>query len=336
VRVRFGVGAIVTVLLAAAAWANWNDTSTGMDLTSLPAFPLTKVRSGLLGNNARVQFDGFVAMMRGPADGPAVDEAVLSGTGKSGKRWAVHFPLVAFDQVYRGDLDGNGTPDYVVIGASPYWNGRLAPPGRIIVLLLDQQGLPVPFEAPLYDDLGPRHVVDVLHDGRARLALAAYDENGWDNRSSVFCSGHWITDLFEPAGLNWQGFQGTAGGTTFPFVHRWTYWPDCNDPPPEPWKEVIRTGQYSTASADITSVRIAEGDTLAVKLIPPSVCEGVSIGSVVYDQHSRREVALVANTEYRAELVARIQAEKADVTLRGVYRSPDGRSCRANLLWASK
>jgi hypothetical protein len=333
---RLAAGSVSTVLIAAAAWANWNDTSTGIDLKSLSAFPLTKVRSGLLRNNARVQFDGFVARTGGPADGPAVDEVVLSGTGKSGEGWTVHFSLVAFDQVYRGDLDGNGTQDYVVFGGSPYFNGRLAPPGRITVLLMDQQGLPVPFESPLYDDTGPLHVVDVLHDGRARLALGAYDENGWDNRSSGFCSGHWITDLYEPAGLNWQGFQGTAEGTTFPFVHRWTYWPDCNDPPPEPWKEVIHTGQYSTASADITSVRVAEGDTLAVKLIPSSGCEGVSIGSVVYDQRSRREVALVANTESRAELVARIRAEKADVTLRGVYRSPDDRSCRANLLWAKK
>lgn len=129
-----------------------------------------------------------------------------------------------------------------MIGGPPYGNGRLAPPGRITALLLDQQGLPVPFEAPLYDDLGPRHVVDVLHNGRARLALGAYDENGWDNRSGVFCSGHWVTDLYEPNGFYWQGFLGAVGGITFPLVHRWTYWPDCNNPLPEPWKELVRTG----------------------------------------------------------------------------------------------
>ena len=132
--------AISTVLIAAAAWAGWNDTSTGIDLTSLPAFPLTRVRSGLLGNNARVQFDGLVARMSGPADGPAVDEVVLSGTGKSGKGWTVHFSLVAFDEVYRGDLDGNGTQDYLMVGGTSFWSGRLAPPGRSWLVAMDQQG----------------------------------------------------------------------------------------------------------------------------------------------------------------------------------------------------
>jgi hypothetical protein len=333
---KLAAAAISTVLIAAVAWANWNDTSTGIDLTSLPAFPLIRVRSGLLGNNSRVQFDGLVARMRGPVDGPAVDEVVLSGTGKSGKAWAVHFSLVAFDQVYRGDLDGNGTQDYVVIGGSPYWNGRLAPLGRMTVLLMDQQGLPVPFEAPLYDDLGPRHVVDLLHDGRARLVLGAYDENEWDNRNSGFCSGHWVTDLYETAGLDWQDFHGTAGVTTFPFVHRWTYWPKCNEPPPVPWEEMTRTGQYSTATVGVAAARVAEGDTLAVKLTPPSGCEGFSIGSVVYDQRSQRETALAANSDYRADLVGRIGDDEADVSLRGVHRSPDGRFCSANLLWAAK
>lgn len=79
-----------------------------------------------------------------------------------------------------------------------------------------------------------------------------------------------------------------------------------------------------------------EGDTLAVKLIPSSGCEAFSIGSVVYNQRSRREVALVANTEYRAALLDRIQNDKADVTLHGVYRDPGGRSCGATLLWAGK
>jgi hypothetical protein len=332
---RLAAAAISMLAIAAAAWANWNDTSTGIDLKSLPAFPLTKVRSGLLKAGEQARFDGLLARIVGPADRPAVDEVVLSGTGKSGKRWAAHFGWPAFDEVYRGDLDGNSTQDYVMIGGSPYWNGRLAPSGRISVLLMDPQGLPVPFEAPLYDDLGPRHVVDVFQDGHARLALGAYDENGWDNRNSVFCSGHWITDLYEPAGLNWEGFAGTVEGTTFPFVHRWTYWPECNEPPPIPWKEVIRTGQDSTESVDIRSVRLEKSDAGWAKLAPTDGCEDISVGTVVYDQRSRREIALAANSGYQDDLMERILADNAEVTLDGVQRR-DGKNCTVNLLWASK
>jgi hypothetical protein len=43
--------------------------------------------------------------------------------GKSGKRWEAHFR--SMDEVWRGDLDGNGTPDYVFFGAGPYFNGRV-------------------------------------------------------------------------------------------------------------------------------------------------------------------------------------------------------------------
>jgi hypothetical protein len=332
---RLAIGAISTAFIAAAAWANWNDTSTGIDLASLPTFPLTKIRSSLLKDGEQVRFDGLVARMRGSADGPAVDEVVLQGTAKSGKRWAVHFGWVAFDEVYRGDLDGNGTQDYVVIGRSPYGNGRLAPPRRMTALLMDAWGLPVPFEAPLYDDLGPRHVVDALHNGHAQLALGAYDENGWDNRNSVFCSGHWATDLYEPTGLAWRAFAGAASGVTFPLVHRWTYWPECNEPPPVPWKEVTRTGRYSTASIDATSARLEKSDAGWAQLAPAAGCEDFGVGTIVYDQRSRREVALAAKSDYGSDLMERILADKADVTLRGVQR-PNGSYCTANLLWASK
>lgn len=327
-------GALVPLFVAVAS-ANWNDTSTGIDLTRLPAFPLTKVRSGTLKAGVQVTFDGMVAKMVGPPGAPAVDKTVLQGRGKSGKPWSVHFAWIAFDQVYRGDLDGNGVPDYVVIGGSPYWNGRLAPPGRITVLLMDTQGLPVPFEAPLYDDLGPRHVVDVLHDGRARLALGSYDENEWDDRNSVFCSGHWVTDLYETNTLNWQPFQGTAAGVAFPLVHRWTYWPKCNDAPPAAWKEMVYTGQYSTASPDVRT-RLEKSGAGWATVAPTADCGNIGTGTIVYDRRSRRDIALASGSGYQGGLQERILADGASVTLRGVYRQADGRNCSANLLWAAK
>lgn len=95
--------------------------------------------------------------------------------------------------------------------------------------------------------------------------------------------------------------------------------------------------RHSTVSTDVASVRISKVESFdMVRFVPASGCDGYLIGSVVYDHPSRREIALVANSNYRENLLSRIQSDKADVTLRGVYRYPDHRFCRANLLWASK
>ena len=48
-------------ILLAAVHANWNDTSTGIDLRKLRQFPLTKVRSGQLKPGMRTRFDGIDA-----------------------------------------------------------------------------------------------------------------------------------------------------------------------------------------------------------------------------------------------------------------------------------
>jgi len=334
VRRKLAAGAIATALAAAAAWANWNDTSTGIDLTQLPAFPLTKVRSGWLRDREQVRFDGLTATMIGPTG--AVGEVSLQGASRSGKRWTTHFRWIAFDHVYRGDPDANGTQDYIVFGSTGN-TLRRTPPRGAIVLLLDRQGLPVPFSAGLYDELGPEHVVDLNHNGRAGLLVSTPDEEPWDNRSGFGCSGHWVTDVYEAADLNWREFKGPVAGLTFPFVLGWTDGPQCNPPgPSEPWKPNIRTGQCSTASADVTSARVAKSSAGWVDLAPASKCQSFNVGTVIYDQRSRREIAIGWLPNYQDDLLARIQADKADVTLRGVYRQPDGKYCSANLLWATK
>src|SRR5579883_1596254 len=51
--------ALFVALCLGLAPANWNDTSTGIDLNKLPHFPLTKIRSGWLKDGARTKFDGI-------------------------------------------------------------------------------------------------------------------------------------------------------------------------------------------------------------------------------------------------------------------------------------
>jgi hypothetical protein len=335
VRKRLAAIGIATILVTAIASANWSDTSTGIDLTHLPAFPLTKIRSGLLKDGQRVRFDKFVARAVGPTG--AVGEVSLEGTAKSGRKWAVHFSWIAFDEVYRGDLDRNGTQDYLVFGSTGNILRR-TPPRGAIVLLMDRQGLPVPFKAGLYDQFGPEHVVDLDHNGRAGLLVSTPDEEPWDNRSGFGCSGHWVTDLYEPVDLNWRAFAGSAAKIDFPFVLRWADGPDCDPPgPTQPWNPTIRTGQDSTASADIDAARVAEaGPFGGVKLSPASGCEAINIGAVVYDRQNRRDVELTDKSTHFEDLLNRIRTDKAKVTLRGIHRQPDGRFCSANLLWASK
>ncbi len=174
-RKRLAAIGVATILATAAAWADWSDTSAGIEITQLPAFPLTKVRSGLLQNAEDVHFDGLVARMIGPTG--AIGEVSLEGAAKAGKRWAVRFSWISFNEVYRGDLDGNRTQDYIVFGSTGNML-RLTRPRGAIVLLMDTQGLPVPFKAGLFDQWGPEHVVGLKHNGRAPRFCGKYARRG--------------------------------------------------------------------------------------------------------------------------------------------------------------
>src|ERR1700730_5128174 len=105
---------------AVLLFANWNDTSRGIDVDRLQPFPLTAIRAGLLSDGQSVTFDALVARDHG-------GEVILRWKAASGKSWVAHFGEVAFDQIYRSDLDGNGKPDYIVYGLFPFCNGRTAP-----------------------------------------------------------------------------------------------------------------------------------------------------------------------------------------------------------------
>ena len=103
-------------------------------------------------------------------------------------------------------------------------NGLPRPVWNMIVLLMDKEGLPSPFERALYDDLGPRHVVDLLHDGRAQLVDSFYDEDDWDSRAPASCS-RTLDYQFSTKRPILIGARvgGVADGMTFPVVNHWTY-----------------------------------------------------------------------------------------------------------------
>ena len=206
-----------------AALADGNNTPTGIDLHKLHHFPLTKIRAGWLNAGARVAFDAIAAT--------AVNQqaVVLRGTSRSGKPWEAHLSL---DEVWRADLDGNGTQDYVFVSVGPYVNGRTTPTFSLSILLMDPDGLPVPFFTVLYhgeNGDGIRHLVDLDHDGRAELVVATYDEITSDPNVGPFCSGHWTSQLYRFRDFGAEEIRGARGGINFPLIHDWTDRGKCPD-----------------------------------------------------------------------------------------------------------
>ena len=119
-------------------------------------------------------------------------EARLRGVGKSGKQWEAH--IFGLDEVWRADMDGNGTQDYVLFAAGPYFNGRTTPLFSLSILLMAPDGLPVPFFTVVYhgeNGAGIKHLVDLSHDGHSELLIGTYDEIASDPLVGPFCSGHW-------------------------------------------------------------------------------------------------------------------------------------------------
>jgi hypothetical protein len=316
-------------------FANWDDTSRGIDLKRLRPFPLTAVRAGRLREGQRTSFEGFAVADH---DG----EVILRGRSTSGKPWTIHFGEVAFDQVYRNDLDGNGQQDYVVYGLLPFANGRTAPSSLITLLLMDAQALPTPYETHVYDmhpEDGPKVLFDLLHDGHAQLLVSSYDEGMWDGRVEWSCSGHWINQVLEPKDLTWVEFRGSTASLNFPLVHRWSYWPKCALETPRRVEERLSIPERSTAASKISSARITsaeESDTSGLRVTPSPGCVDFRVDTVVYDQAKDRQIALYnpAN-DFKAGLLRRMEQDRAYVRLYGVKYDPDKR-CRASMLWGSK
>lgn len=125
---------VLGAIFLGMASGNWNDTSTGIDLGKLQHFPLTKIRSGWLKGGSRVMLDAITAT----AATGYLGEVKLLGSGKSGRRWEAH--IFGLDEVWRADLDGNGT-HYVLFAGGPYFNGRMTPLFSPAILLMDSEGM---------------------------------------------------------------------------------------------------------------------------------------------------------------------------------------------------
>jgi len=243
---------------------------------------------------------------------------------------------VSLDDAYRGDLDGNGIPDYVFVGVNPFGNGRLAPPGQITILLMDSNGLPSPHEINFYLDFHgpPPQLVDLDHDGRAELIVSAYDEWGWDARVGPSCSGHWTHRLFQIKDLKWVQFEGPIAGLTFPLIHRWTHC--CKECPVSEtrWPVHSQTSTKYLGEIDGQIDKVLDGG-LGVRVTPLSGCKIVRPSIAVLDKLGSRQIVFsTGRSDYLTSLLVRIRNANAKISLRQVEQIQD--ECRASVLWATE
>jgi len=319
-----------------AVWGNWNDTSTGIDLGRLRQFPLTRIRSGWLKDGSRVTFDAISATA---ANGN--ERGVrLRGVGKSGKRWEAH--LCCLDEVWRADLDGNGTQDYVFFASGPYFNGRTTPLFSLSILLMDREGMPVPFFTVVYkgeNGAGIKHLVDLNHDGHAELLISTYDENPSDPHEGSFGSGHWTHQLYRFRNSGVEEIRGTIGGMKFPFIYDWTYRGTELAEGEKPFLAVQPATLYergtSTGREVSTAIRKTADQNGLLLIEPVAGCKTITSKIVVYDQPQNREIAFPNQfSTYSVDLSDRIRRDRAHVELRGIDKLMGDGDCSVNLMWA--
>jgi hypothetical protein len=297
----------LALLLCASTglWASWTNTSPGIDLDKLPHAALTKVRAGVLAVGEKAAFEGITAAA-------SADEVVLTGKSKSGQAWTVHLCGSCFDEVWRADLDANGTQDYVIFGAGPYDEGRTNPLFSLSFLLMDSDGLPLPYFAGVFhgeNGDGVKHLVS--WDSQIRLLVSRYDEIPSDGSVAPYCSGHWVSQVYEFANGAVREVRKTLGGIRFPYVKNWAYsGPECENHP------VGFTGpanirDYGTTAKDI------------VKQLEE--CEEVKPEAAVSDTAARREIAFL---NLRGDAQSQLMKSMPAPEMRGAH------GCAVSLLWA--
>jgi hypothetical protein len=259
------------------------------------------------------------------------NETVVRGRGKSGKAWEVHLCRGCAAEIWKGDLDGNGIPDYVLSGGGPYLQGRNTPLYSLNILLMDAQKLPVPFFTTVY--LGEKgnavkHLVDLDGDGRAELLISTYAEirEGCDGGSST---DHWTTQVYRFRDLYAEEFRGTMGGIRFPFVQDWA---DGKKPCKTNLPPALE--ERGTSMKDERTIRrhTSPDETGTLAVDAGGGCTRIHPEAVVYDRPRLRQIAFPnEQTKVVSEIMESIRAASLPVKLRGVQGSD---LCFVNLLWA--
>lgn len=303
------LGLLSLFVLTPHLYGSWFDSTTGLDLKTLPRFALKKIYAGTLRDPKPAVLPGF----RIDHNVTASRSSRVTGAGKSGRTWEARFCCI--EDIWAGDLDGNGETDYVFHAVGPYFNGRTTPTSSLSLLLMDEDRMPVPFFTVIYHhDQAMLRIVDTDRDGRAEILISSYDEARSDPHAQGFCSGHWVHQLYR--------FENQRAvkvvGTGFPLIHGWTD-PGCE-------KEAKQPVEPATIRDRGTS-----------RLSDPACANSVSGAIIVHDTPAARKIAfpnLFSDDQER--LIREIRKAKAILRFAGGLVYQGSEVCGANLVWANK
>jgi len=323
---------MVSLLLPLFLIADWNDTPLGLDVTKLRQFPLERV--------PRSERDGSVDGIQVKAHKDSAWGEVLLQKSTPKASWSLD--LFGLREVWKADLDGNGTKDYVFSGPGPFWNGRATALYSLVILLMEPDGMPVPYFTTMYnrpDSPALRHLVDLDQDGRAELIVSHHDDYGSDPNVGPFCSGHWVHQLYRFRNFAAEEYRGPAAGLRFPIAHPWTYGPKvCGSSSGMP-VHPAPMDDWGTVPFGRSRVAAVAKSEVGMQIDPPvKGCQFVTPMVAVYDGPGRREIAYTSQSDVRlTALVERIRESGAQVELRGIRRwDPNSKDCTVNLLWATR
>ena len=327
--------ALLSVGLSGIILGSWADTPRGIDLTKLRHFPLEKVRAADIEHEETFTFDGITA-----TDLRETNEVRLSGRGTTGRAWVVYLRYIS--HIWKGDLDGNGQTDFVLYSNGPLMNGSRTPVFSISILLMDQERMPVPFLAYMYDPpeaAGVPNLVDLDNDGRAELAVSTYDENPSDPKVGPLCSGHWVTQLYRFEGMAVREFRGRLGGMSFPLIHNWTYreteCADSGQPETQIQPAELSDGSTDRTFATTTLSKWPDDGAQEFDIVPVNGCREIWPRVVVRDQKTERTITFMILYNDRMASLARSLWERGSrLDLRGVSPGVFSERCNVNLVWA--
>ncbi len=262
----------------------------------------------------------------------------FAGRDNSGKPWTVTAGAWRGGALYSGDLDHNGTTD--LIYASYTGSVGLAPSMRMLTLLFDGSGRPVPAEMYGYFEIDSRGIEDLLDldgSGHAQLVRQGYDD------------GYWITSLYEATDARWQLVHGRHAGREYPMFTRYTYRSNRVPVTPPPNRHPLEDDfSYDLgAGTSVTITRLNEGNEQplpnpTIQLSDDRACAGLdwfSTTTVVLDTPERRVAAVLDAPEEGKRLLEAIARKAIPIRLSGNrHRNDDDAArrdqCLPEMIWA--
>lgn len=289
-------------------------------LAQLPRFPLERVfHGGLPRQAARIVAGGLVLNSNGRG------EVRVRPAAAAGRPWYAMQHWARIDSVWQGDLDRNGTTDYVFWGLAMA-NGRTAPERYLTVLLFGADGLPVPWGAYQHDllpDDFPQLVTDLDGDGIAEILVVSYDEEPSHPRLPYGCSGHWMYRVFRPDGLMWKEGEGRWRDLRFPLAYAWRD-RECEPAPPGEALPVVTKRLDTRPGAEPLALRSRV--TGEWRMEPVAGCSRFQ-PPLLYDRRGVRILVLQAGWGIGEDFDRLLARDRPSLELIGVERQ----FCRASL-----